>query len=223
MGWREQLGRRIPRGWKQPFRALVGREYSRVFDGVGVWKRMSWLGVPIQKNPADLWVYQEILHEVRPDLIIETGTLRGGSALYLASICDLLGAGTVITIDIEEQPNRPEHRRIEYVHGSSTDPSLAASVAARAADRAIMVVLDSNHERGHVLDELDSYASLVTPGSYLIVEDTNINGHPVRPTFGPGPWEALSEWLPRHPEFEIDRAREKFLTTSHPRGYLRRV
>ena len=85
-----------------------------------------------------------------------------------------------------------------------------------------MVVLDSDHHRDHVLAELRTYSALVTPGSYLIVEDTNINGHPVRPEFGPGPMEAVDEFLRESPDFAIDPEREKFFLTFNPRGFLRR-
>lgn len=223
MDWRQQVGRFVPENLKQSRRAWVVREFSRLFYDGGVWWDITWFGVPVLKSPGDLWVYQEILHEVRPDLIVETGTWNGGSALYLASICDLLGTGAVMTIDPAERPGRPEHPRIEYVHARSTDPSAIASVTARASGRSTMVILDSDHERGNVLAELEAYAGLVTPSSYLIVEDTSVNGHPIHASFGPGPWEALDEWLPGHPEFEVDVGREKLLHTFNPRGYLRRV
>ena len=83
-----------------------------------------------------------------------------------------------------------------------------------------MVVLDSDHARDHVLKEMEIYGPLVTAGQYMIVEDGNINGHPAYPDFGPGPWEAIDEFLPRHPEFEADRSREYLLVTQNPRGYL---
>ena len=85
-----------------------------------------------------------------------------------------------------------------------------------------MVILDSDHTKQHVLDELAAYADLVSPGCYLVVEDTNVNGHPVWPSFGPGPWEAVHEWLPDHPEFRVDKTRERHLLTMHPNGYLLR-
>ena len=86
-----------------------------------------------------------------------------------------------------------------------------------------MVVLDSDHSKAHVRRELDRYREFVTVGSYLVVEDTNVNGHPVMPEHGPGPFEAVQEFLPEHPEFQIDHAREKFLLTYFPGGYLKRI
>lgn len=187
------------------------------------WARTFWRGVPVLKCPLDLWVYQEILFETRPDLIVETGTFGGGSAYYLANVCDLLGAGAVVTIDVDPQRDLPEHERITYVTGSSVDGEIVAEVGRRAgrAER-VMVILDSDHSRDHVLRELELYGPLVTPGCYLVVEDTNVNGHPVVPHFGPGPMEALTAFLEGNEEFEVDRGREKLLLTFNPSGYLRR-
>jgi cephalosporin hydroxylase len=188
------------------------------------WEATSWLGHRAQKCPLDLWIYQEILAATRPQVVIETGTNRGGSALFFASIFDLLGEGRVVTIDIEEQPDRPVHPRIEYVLGSSSDPAVAAGVLEVVpAQERVMVVLDSDHSRDHVWDELKLYAPRVTVGCYLVVEDTNVNGNPVFPSFGPGPAEAVREFLAEHPEFSVDRGCEKFFLTFNPGGYLRRV
>ena len=182
-----------------------------------------FFGVPTQKCPLDLWVYQELLYELRPDLVIETGTADGGSAYYLASLMDLLDHGRVVTIDIEDKPGRPAHSRITYVNGSSTDKRVVGSVL-QDANQAVttLVILDSDHRRDHVLDELRLYGDVVTPGSYVIVEDTNVNGHPVRKDHGPGPMEAVEEFIRSDPRFEVDESREKFYLTFNPRGYLRR-
>ena len=182
-----------------------------------------WLGVRTDKNPLDLWIYQELLHELRPDLIVETGTAFGGSALYLASICDLLDHGKVVTVDIIEQEGRPQHPRLEYVTGSSIALEIVEDVKRRIGPGGTaMVVLDSNHKRDHVLEELRLYAPLVTPGSYIVVEDTILNGHPVSPEFGPGPMEAVEAFLAETDEFEVDRRREKLYLTFNRKGYLRR-
>lgn len=188
------------------------------------WKNTSWLGVPILKNPLDLWIYQEILYEIRPDLIIECGTFRGGSALFLASLCDLLGQGRILTIDIQDFPNRPQHPRITYVLGLTTAAETVERIRAEhQAGDTVMVILDSDHHRDHVLAEMEAYCDLVSPGSYLLIEDGNVNGNPVYPEFGPGPLEAVERFLPGHSEFVVDRSREKFYVTFNPRGYLRRL
>ncbi len=198
-------------------------EFHQLYYGSVVWMQTFWRGVPTQKCPLDLWIYQEILHELRPDLIVETGTADGGSAYYLASICDLFDSGRIVTVDIERR-SRPRHRRIAYLEGrTSTDPEVVAEVRRRIGRRdRVMVILDSDHSRDHVRAELEAYAPLVTPGQYLIVEDTNVNGNPVLPEFGSGPAEALTEWLVGRDDFEVDRSREKFGLTFNPGGYLRR-
>lgn len=188
--------------------------------------QVSWLGYPMFKCPLDLWVYQEILSAQKPELIIETGTFCGGSALYLATLCDLLGTGRVITIDIDAHSTaeRPRHPRIEYLVGSSVDPAIVAYVRNCARETPnLLVILDSDHRREHVAEELRAYSPLVPPGGYLIVEDTNVGGHPAYPEFGPGPWEAVQEFLAGSSDFEIDRTCERFLLTMNPGGYLRRV
>lgn len=188
------------------------------------WRNTTFLGVKIAKCPLDLWVYQEIIFDVRPDVIIETGTLFGGSALYMACLCDLIDHGRVVTIDISEKENRPEHKRIEYVTGSSLSEETIERVKRNIrSDSCVIAVLDSDHSKDHVLNELIVYGDLVTKGSYLIVEDSNLNGHPVRVDHGPGPMEAIDDFMQMQQNYIIDRQREKFMLTFSPKGYLRRV
>lgn len=189
------------------------------------WGMTYWQGVPILKNPCDLFSVQDMVHDLKPALIIETGTAYGGSALFLAHLCDLVGQGRVITIDVDPPPAPPVHPRITYVRGSSTAPDVVRYVQARVRAEAgpVLVVLDSDHHYAHVAAELEAYAPLVTPGSFLIVEDTNVNGRPVLPEFGAGPGEAVDAFLERHPEFQPDPIAERYLLTMHPNGWLRRV
>lgn len=183
-----------------------------------------WLGTEIQKTPLDLWVYQELIHELRPDLIVETGTYKGGSALFMASICDLENNGQVATVDIEEYPGLPQHSRIRYLRGSSTSPGVIEQFKALASgQRTVLVASDSDHAKQHVLNELRLFSGLVTKGSYLIVEDTHFNGHPILPHFGLGPREAVEEFLKENRGFVADREREKYLLTFNAGGHLRRV
>lgn len=202
---------------------MVDEFHRRYYDGE-VWRDdTAWLGVPTQKCPLDLWIYQELLYELRPDLIIETGTYNGGSALYLGSMCDLIGTGRVVSIDIAPQQPLPSHPRVEFLTSSSTAPEIVERMRREAAEaERVFVILDSDHSYAHVRDELEAYHSMVTPGSYLVVEDTNVNGFPVLPDFGPGPMEALDEFLPQHPEFRIDERCERFMLTFNPRGFLRK-
>jgi cephalosporin hydroxylase len=225
-----QLHRQLASTTLRTGRALVRSQVVNAFhklfynSGVETWSNTRWLGVPTQKCAFDLWIYQELLHELRPAVIVECGTANGGSALFLASICDLLGKGSVVTIDIADYPERPRHDRVTYLSGSSTDPAIFAEVERFVAGRGpVLVILDSNHECQHVLDELRLYAPLVSPGSYLIIEDSNINGHPVVPDFGPGPTEALELFLGESDAFTVDRSREKLLLTFNPGGYLRKA
>jgi cephalosporin hydroxylase len=182
------------------------------------------MGYPVLKTPADLWIYQEILNEVRPDIVIETGTFASGATLYLAHMMDILGKGRVVSIDITVQPVRAVHPRISYISGSSSDPSVVqAALATRQSYESCLVILDSDHSKAHVERELALFAPHVSVGSYLIVEDSNVNGHPVYPTFGPGPYEAVQEFLATNRSFVPDASREKFLVSWCPRGFLRRV
>jgi cephalosporin hydroxylase len=196
--------------------------FHRAYYASGVWEDTTWMGVPIAKAPTDMIAYAEIIHATKPDLLIETGTWFGGSALYFAHLFDLIGLGRVLSIDVQKHDERPKHPRITYAVGSSTDPEAVSWLAGEAKGRRTMVVLDSDHRRRHVLAELDAYAPLVSVGHYLIVEDTNMNGHPVNWKQGPGPGEALDEWLPEHPEFERDVRPERFMLTFQPGGWLRR-
>ena len=203
-------------------RAAVSRAHDVLYLS-DAWIRATWLGAQALKNPLDLWVYQEIVAETRPELIVETGTYRGGSALYLASICDLVGAGEVVSVDVEPiREDYPTHPRITYLGGrSSTDPEVVADISSRAESKRTLVILDSLHTQAHVEAELAAYAPLVPVGCYLIVEDSNIGQ--IRKDLMPGPLQAVERFLADTDEFEVDREREKFLITFNPSGYLKRV
>jgi cephalosporin hydroxylase len=211
----------------RPAAEIVDDFTTLYYQQPAYWAGTHWFGVQCVKSPLDLWVYQEIVHETRPDLIIETGTWLGGSAVYFASLLDLVGSGRVLSIDLEPRSDAyPAHDRVAYWGGrSSVDPALLEDLRREADGNArVMVVLDSDHRKEHVLAELDAYAPLVTPGCYLVCEDTSINGHPIFAEHGPGPAEALAEWLPHHRDaWEVDSRREKFLMTFNPGGYLRRT
>jgi cephalosporin hydroxylase len=189
------------------------------------WGGATWMGIKTWKWPGDLQLYQELIWDLKPRLIIETGTAFGGSALFFAHMLDQIGAGKVVTIDRNPmQRHYPMHPRIVYLDGrSSVDPGTVADVS-RYYDtygQPTLMILDSDHARDHVLAELKAYASFVAPASYLVVEDTNVNGHPVYQEHGPGPQEALDEWLPKHQDFKVDERRAvKYLFSMHT--WLRR-
>lgn len=201
------------------------KDFSKMYYDSSIFKdnKIYWMGVSTLKAPTDLWMYQEILYETKPDFIIETGTYRGGSALFLASLCDMMKKGHIITIDIAPEA-MPPHKRVTYIKASSTSQETVDKVKKMIGEGSrVMVILDSNHERHHVAKELAIYGELVTKGCYMIVEDTNINGHPVRKNWGEGPWEAEEEFLKANKNFKIDKYRERLFLTFNPNGYLKRV
>jgi cephalosporin hydroxylase len=205
------------------------RDFQKLyFDGYlfgKTWGEMYWMGIPIFKCPSDMWVYQEMIYKQKPDLIIETGTCAGGSALYMASMCEMFGKGRVVTVDLVRHiAGQPPHDRITYLVGDSTSDEIVSQIRGMIPPGGkVMVVLDSDHRAPHVIKELRRYAPLVPVGCYIIVEDSNLNGHPTKPNYGPGPMEAIDEFLAENKDFVIDPDGEKFFVTFNPRGYLRRV
>jgi cephalosporin hydroxylase len=187
------------------------------------WKNTRFHGVTVWKNPMDLWLYQELIHEYRPDVVIEAGTKYGGSAYYFARLMDLADHGQVITIDTKPQPNRPEHPRITYLTGSSTDPAIAATVDELVGGGKPLIVLDSSHARDHVLEELRLWSPRVPLGWHIVVEDSHAGGHPISSRVDRGPWHAINRFLAENDEFEVDESMHKFFFTFNPRGYLKRV
>lgn len=188
------------------------------------WRNTYWMGRRILKCPLDLWQYQDIIYRQRPDLVIETGTADGGSALFLAHLLDLVDHGKLITVDINHVHEQlPRHDRITYLTGSSVSPEVLDTLKREVGDaETVLVILDSDHSASHVRAELDAYQHFVSPGSYLIVEDGNVNGHPVGPRFGPGPMEAIKPFLNTNPPFTVDTSCERYLMTQNPSGYLLR-
>jgi cephalosporin hydroxylase len=215
---------------KKWFGMSLKHEYSYHF---------TWLGRPIIQYPQDIIALQEIIWQVKPDLIIETGIAHGGSLIFSASMMELLGGdGVVVGIDIDirshnraEIEKHPLFRRITMIEGSSTDPAIAQEVYSLARQRKkVLVVLDSMHTHDHVARELELYSPLVSSGSYLVVFDTVIedlpsDSYPDRP-WGKGnnPKTAVWEFLKKTDRFVIDREMEnKLLITVAPDGYLKCV
>ena len=197
----------------------------------------SWMGRPIIQYPQDMVAMQEILWRVQPELIIETGIAHGGSLVFYASICELVGRGEVLGIDIDIRAHNraaieahPMARHIRMIEGSSIDPGVIAQVAAQAAGKRTLVVLDSNHTHDHVLAELQAYAPLVSVDSYCVVFDTVVEDlppglYPDRPwDVGNNPKTAVKAYLRDNIDFTIDEDVEaKTLITVAPGGYLRRI
>lgn len=197
----------------------------------------SWMGRPIIQYPQDMIAMQELIWDIKPDLIIETGIAHGGSLIYYASLMELIGKGEVIGIDIDirahnrrEIEAHPMFKRIQMIQGSAIDEELVAEVARRAEGKeTIMVCLDSNHTHDHVLRELELYAPFVTVGSYCVVFDTIVEDMPKgaydRPwDVGNNPKTAVWEYLKTNNQFEIDYSIDnKLLISVAPEGYLKRV
>lgn len=207
------------------------RTIARWIWSLDIWQNMYWLGIPVMKTPGDMWMMQQVIAEVRPDFIIEAGTWRGGSALYYAHTLDALelDGARVITIDVQDLTAEASRlpvwqRRVDFIHGSSTDPTVVSKIAARVEGKRVLVVLDSLHTGDHVRRELAAYAPMVSPQSYIIVEDTNLDGVPLLPELGPGPMSAAKSFLSSDAgaPFRPDSTREIFLTTFHPEGWLLR-
>lgn len=196
-------------------------KFNQFFSDSKVTESSKWLGIKTFKSPSDAWIYQEIIYDIKPDIIIETGTLFGGGALFLASILELIGKGQVITIDIDKDKNYPRHQRIKYLTGSSISEEIIQKVGELVGEKKVMVILDSDHSYAHVLKELMRYSQFVSIGSYLIVEDTNHSK--VLPGVKYGPLEAAREFLKFNAQFVIDNSKEKFFLTYNPDGYLRRI
>jgi len=196
---------------------LLSRAWVTTGWGLKYTYGFTWLGRPIIQLPEDLLVIQEVIHRVQPDVLIETGIAHGGSLVFYASLFEAMGRGRVVGIDIEIRPHNREaieaHRlfpRITLVEGSSTDPQVVERVSQVVEPgESVMVVLDSNHTKAHVLAELDAYGPLVTPGSYLVATDGVMAWLQGVPGAGEGwdqdnPMVAVEEWLAAHPEFALE-------------------
>lgn len=201
--------------------------YHRHYEANKLWEQTRWLGQPMWKLPTDAIVLQEIIFETRPEIIIETGTGMGGSALFYASIQHLLDHGSVLTIDTARRfhnfGSTTVANRIRFIEGSSVEARTLELVGKEVSGRRCMVILDSWHSFEHVREELAAYWRWVAPGCYLVVEDTHVNNHPVPWEWGPGPYEAAEQFAKDYAKhFVVDRSRERHLMTFNPGGYLRR-
>jgi cephalosporin hydroxylase len=196
--------------------------------------KTTFLGIASLQYPTDNWMMQEIISEVKPDFIVETGTNAGGTALLYATILEKLnGSGRVVTVDVEEHDSRVLQmpvwkERVEFVRGSSVSNEVFGKIRDKVVGRKVLVTLDSLHTKAHVLKEIQLYSQLVSLNSYLVVQDTQLMGHPIPLTIyshegKEGPFEAVQEFLAGNDKFMIDHSRERFLLTANPSGFLRRV
>jgi cephalosporin hydroxylase len=219
-------------------RATIDRFHNIFYNDPNTLNVNLWMGIPTVQNPNDVWITQEILVDVRPDFVVEAGAFAGGSAVMWAMILrEINPESRVITIDIHDLPDSTKalpifKERVEFLLGSSTSPTIVEQVRKRVAGHKVVFILDSNHVKDHVLAELKAYADMVPVGCYIIVQDSDINGHPVNiDPNGPaasyigleGPMEAIQAFVPADGRFIIDRGRERLLITTNPKGYLRRA
>jgi cephalosporin hydroxylase len=221
-----------------PLTALRHRKtiesFARLYYATQPYVHSEFLGIPSMQYPSDNWVMQEIIAEVRPDFIIETGTAAGGTALFYATVLEQVSpGGKVITTNIAPfLPDPKVHQfntwreHVEFIQDSSTSPQLIGTLSGRTRGAKVLVTLDSNHARDYVLKELQLYSPLVSVGSYLVVQDTHLGGHPNHHESegeDGGPWEAVALFLQTEKSFAIDHGREKHLVTQYPSGFLKRI
>jgi cephalosporin hydroxylase len=197
---------------------------SALIDHTGNYGSITWLGKPIWQPVLDVWTLQETIAEIKPELLIECGTYKGGSSWFFGDLFELMGKGRVITVDIFKL-HELSHPRVTYLIGDCASPEIVQQIRAERdkVTGPVMVVLDSDHTAAHVKKELDAYHGFVTPGSFLHVQDGAIDVMPNYRQARPGPLVAIEGFLAEHSEFEADLERSnKFLFTHHPKGWLRR-
>ena len=233
--------RRFPLFSKEAFE-LISDEWVRVGWALKYYFTFTWMGLPILQLPEDLIRLQEVITTLQPDVIVETGVYKGGSMLFHASICEALGKGRVIGIDKSIPPHIREdvegHRlghRVRLIESDSTHPDTLQAIRQEVGmSQTVMVILDSDHSKAHVRNELEAYASLVTPGSYIVAADGIMRilsdvpyGQPKWPNDNPA--IAAREFAAVHPEFEhrppVWKFKESDLeenVTYWPDGWLRR-
>ena len=202
----------------------------------------SWMDRPIIQLPEDMVRAQEVIYRIKPDVILETGIAHGGSLIYYASLCKAMGKGRIIGLDIEIRPHNrkaiEEHEMFEYItmlEGSSTDPEIIAKAKSLIKpDEKVLVFLDSNHSYQHVMDELNAYADIVTPGSYIIATDGIMKDLHDVPRAGENwktdnPTCAAIDFVAKNPDFVIEQPEWPFNEsdldqniTHWPSAYIRR-
>jgi len=218
----------------------VIKRFNDIYAKSEVWRQTTWLGVPSVQTPCDNWIMQEIIYEVKPDFIIETGTFLGGSSLYYATVLEQVNKnGKVLTVDIEDSRDKKVFEsnlckeRVEFIMGDSVSKEVIEKISERVKNHKVLVTLDSLHTKDHVLKELKLYSQFVSPGSYIVVQDTYWDLMPRSmkkeliargwTVSTPGPLEAVKEFLKTNNNFTIDKSKEKFLLTWYTSGYLKRT
>ncbi|MDR3715407.1 MAG: CmcI family methyltransferase [Puia sp.] len=190
-----------------------------------VFDKMFWMGVRILKNPMDLWIYQELIYFIKPDIIVEIGSANGGSTMFIANLLDIIGKGEIFSLDISRENYKVKHNRITEFTGDSLSADIVNKVTSLCEGKKVMVIHDADHTEQSVYDNLVAYSGLVSVGSYFIVEDgiidlfessEGIGGHS-------GPLMATLKFLKTVDHFEIDDNCERYHLTYNPKGFLKRI
>jgi cephalosporin hydroxylase len=206
----------------------AAENYHRWYYDSRVWTTTSYTVVPILKWVGDLWNYQEIVYRLQPQLIVEFGSWEGGSALYLSDILNRIRpGGRVLSIDIDPKrihQTAKDHPAIEWMNATTVEPRVANRIQSlrEQLPGPVFFIIDSDHSKQQVLGELESLREITQPGDYVVVEEGNLNGHPVLPGWGAGPFEALEDYFQRYPrDYRRDSNREaKFGFSFAPGGFL---
>jgi cephalosporin hydroxylase len=187
--------------------------------------QQRWLGHDIIKLPSDCWVYQEIIYDTKPDVILELGVMFGGASHFFASILDLVGHGEVIGVDVTlDKVKEITNPRISMIEGSSTSQETFEKIKSRVQGKKVMVISDSDHEKIHVLNEIRLYNQFVPVGGYYVVEDSANDPMKYHPVPNEGPQAAAYDFLRENDSFVPDiRYAEKYILSINPYGYLKRV
>jgi cephalosporin hydroxylase len=190
-----------------------------------VFDKMRWMGTRILKNPMDLWIYQEILFNINPDIIVEIGSANGGSTLYLAHLCDIQKNGKVVSIDINRDNYKVSHERIINLTGDSLSENIIQEVSRLCSGKTVLVIHDADHTEESVYNNLIKYSGFVSKGSYFIVEDGIIDLFGSEDQIGghSGPLHATLRFLEENKDFLIDEDCERYLLTYNPKGFLKRI
>lgn len=214
-----------PKDYRKRFQMTM-REWFLHHEHNIVYDKAHWMGTQILKNPFDMWIYQEMIYKIQPDVLVEIGSYKGGSTLCFAHLMDIIGHGQVVSVDIDRTEYHVSHPRIVTVTGDSAAPEVVAKVRELCKGKTVLVIQDGSHDMLPVLDDLRNYAPLVTKGSYFVVEDTvydlffpanEIDG------YEGGAYNAVVRFLKEDPTFEPDPECERYLFTNHPRGFLKKV
>lgn len=206
-----------------PLPSELEAEFTEAYWRSFRWRGTTWLGHRVARSPSDLLAYQQMIADGLPDWVVETGTGDGGRALYLASICELAGRGHVLSIGTGSTDELPQHPRLTYIEGDPLDGEIVAQVRETVGEHANALAVFGVDKARNLVDAFSLYSSLVPIDSWVVLEDTIMNGHPVWPGMGPGPAEAVAMITHNHPEFVPDPALARLGVTFNPGGYLKRV